>query len=434
MAILRHSYSIALSTQESAKATTTPVTPKPTQRLDFLDGLRAFASIAVLFMHALQMQGYGTDRFGITPILPLGDGVIGDMIRFLYDDIFLRVGPWGVKLFVVLSGFSLMLGVARSQDEQIRGGVQGYFKRRIWRIWPPYYIALIIAIILILLVPGLNIKRGVYNDANIPITWDSVVAHALFIHTLSPHWAESINDSQWTLGVEEQIYLLFPLFLLPLWRRFGSVNMVIITTALTLLLVAFIPFHNYEALHPWYLAMWSIGAMGASIAFSRRPNEIRWREQVPWLALAIGAFAVWQGAKVLVRLLVPSFDPYAFNLDPLTDLIFAVGCMALFIHLTQVWRRGVLPRWSLINLLSSPILGAYGRFTFSVYLTHVPFLCLFTVILHSQGLVGDVFYPWLLLVGVPLTLLWAYIFHLIVERPFMSDTQKVANKYKMQTT
>lgn len=70
-----------------------------------------------------------------------------------------QYGHSAVATFIVLSGFSLMLPIARSSEETLKGGMLGYLKRRSLRILPPYYVALGLSLLLIALVPGLH-KTG----------------------------------------------------------------------------------------------------------------------------------------------------------------------------------------------------------------------------------------------------------------------------------
>ena len=56
---------------------------------------------------------------------------------------------------MVLSGFCLMMPVARSPLGQLRDGFWSYLKRRIWRIVPAYYVAVLLILACTALVPGM---------------------------------------------------------------------------------------------------------------------------------------------------------------------------------------------------------------------------------------------------------------------------------------
>src|SRR5438067_7057279 len=105
--------------------------------LDFLDGLRALAAIYVLLHHAwLQIWEWH---------LP------GPFTRRLTG--WLYFGHFGVVVFIVLSGFCLMLPVVRG-DGTLRGGAKTFFQRRALRILPPYYVAIGLSLVLIVTLIG----------------------------------------------------------------------------------------------------------------------------------------------------------------------------------------------------------------------------------------------------------------------------------------
>src|SRR5438270_2616521 len=104
-----------------------PAAPRrpPAPRLPFLDGLRGLAAVYVVLHHAAMM------------VPPAGLGGVGSAARFVF-----RHGHYAVAVFIVLSGYCLMLPVARDPCGRLPGGVVGYLGRRARRILPPYYAAL----------------------------------------------------------------------------------------------------------------------------------------------------------------------------------------------------------------------------------------------------------------------------------------------------
>ena len=100
-------------------ATRSPDIPSPIH-LDFLDGLRGLSALFVVLHHAtggVPREDVSRWLFRITSLLFLD-------------------GHYAVAVFIVLSGFSLMLPVVRSPDHRLRGGFLGYLKRCAWRILP----------------------------------------------------------------------------------------------------------------------------------------------------------------------------------------------------------------------------------------------------------------------------------------------------------
>src|ERR671932_643200 len=192
---------------EQAYATSVPGDAGPArQRLAGLDGVRGLAALFVVVNHVFlrAFPGYPVDR------APFWAG------WFIY-------GRFAVVVFIVLSGFSLALSPAR------RGwrldGVSRFAHRRARRILPAYWAALAFSLAVAWLVvppPGEGVP-----DAK------SVVVNGLLVQNLVG--APSPNRSFWSMGVEAQLYVVFPLLLLMV-RRWGAVVMVATVTLVVLTL------------------------------------------------------------------------------------------------------------------------------------------------------------------------------------------------------
>ena len=168
--------------------------------------MRALAAIAVFVCHLVAYWGLQGDLPGkLTQLTALG--------------------AHGVDLFVVISGFCLALPVARRVDLHL--DVRKFFIRRSTRILPPYYVALAICAVLAML-PATSHK--VVTD---PAEWNNVLIHVLLLQTLVPDQIGTINGSFWSIALEVQLYLVFPLLVL-LWRRVGTEGVVLATAALSL--------------------------------------------------------------------------------------------------------------------------------------------------------------------------------------------------------
>lgn len=143
--------------------------------LGFLDGLRGLAAFYVVCHHFLAWSSSALPRWAQRAVS------------------WADFGHTAVGIFIVLSGFSLMLPVARSQNGRLRGGVRLYLSRRARRILPPYYAALLLS-----LLPSALFSR--------PLTLASVLSHAVLLHNLDPRWCHDINMALWSVATEWQIY------------------------------------------------------------------------------------------------------------------------------------------------------------------------------------------------------------------------------------
>src|SRR5579875_3373423 len=202
----------------SAVVQPTPVSAKeaPRLRLEFLDGLRGFATLYVMVYHCFLGYNSLTNQLASLPSYWMGK-----LIKLLYFGLF-NFGHEAVVVFIVLSGYVLMLPVARTQDGHMPKGVWDYFKRRARRILPPYYAALSFSIMLLALYPSLQhpALESPWSVALPPFVPMGTLAHILLLHNLTPH-GYKIDPPMWSVALEWQIYFLFPFLFLPLWRRFG---------------------------------------------------------------------------------------------------------------------------------------------------------------------------------------------------------------------
>ena len=129
------------------------------------------AALYVACFHAV-LTATWTGVYGHFPSLPKASVMVLNLLLF---------GHFGVSVFIILSGYCLMLPVARSPDGLIPGGSQAFLWRRARRILPPYYAALMLALLLALM-PGMNRPSGTRWDQALP-AWEpgAILSHLLLI-------------------------------------------------------------------------------------------------------------------------------------------------------------------------------------------------------------------------------------------------------------
>ncbi|RJT91038.1 acyltransferase [Cryobacterium melibiosiphilum] len=350
--------------------------------------MRGAAALAVVVFHTFLFTGLEGQAAAELP-------VIGWLIGY---------GYLGVPIFIVLSGYVLMLPLTKSPTLQFRGGVGQFFKRRAKRILPPYFAALAISLALIAFIPVMNQQGGTAWDSKIPVDVGGVVSHLLLLHDVSPDWAFQIDGPLWSVAVEWQIYFLMPLILLPLFRRFSPW---IVTPALTLLLLAASLVGFAPWAHPWLVGLFAAGMFAAQL--TTRPTLPR--GTVGWLtAAAIGAAAL---------LLVLS--PFTQDKVWFSEIIGGAGFMALLVVLGRRTTQGA--SIGLFAVFESKPLRYAGLVSYSVYLIHSPLLALGNLLLLPLGLPVAAQYTLMMLVVVPVTLALCWAFFQLVERHFQNSHQ-----------
>jgi peptidoglycan/LPS O-acetylase OafA/YrhL len=244
------------------------------QRYLFLDGMRGLAALFVLLHH-----------------ISMADRDFGGAPRPAWLRVLVRpldYGHYAVAVFIVLSGFCLMLPVMASEDRRLRGGVGRYLVRRAKRICPPYYAALILTLVLLAAVPSLRLPNGSSWDVALPpFGFRTVASHFLLLHDLSPQWILKIDPPMWSVAIEWHIYFLFAFALLPAWRRWGSWPL-LLTTAAAGVGSHFATQGRLDFLSTGYIAQFVVGMTAAHVA-SR------------------GTRAFWHGAAATATLLTVAY-------------------------------------------------------------------------------------------------------------------------------
>ena len=322
-------------------------------------------------------------------------------------------GYSAVVVFIVLSGYCLMLPVVHSQTGYIPGGLWSYFQRRGQRILPTYYAALILCLFLsaaiLVLAKLTNYQWEVlFRDYFSPdFSSSDVILHFLLIHNLTTGDAIArINTPMWSVAVEWQIYFVFPLLLLPLWRRFGCFVMLVIAFAVSL-----IPHYLFNGLLdnscPWFIGSFALGMTASEIGFSSKPNLIKLQKKLPWLLLVF----IFIGFASLIKLLVKQPDEWIST----SFVSMAVACFLVYCTNFYI-RKDELPRP--LKIMASPIGIIFGGFSYSLYLIHGPILTLLRHLLLNLHLSSLNFIILLYLFGVPICIGSAYIFSQLFERKF----------------
>ncbi len=372
----------AIGPATSDPATSQPTTSQPSPsdpnrpRLAGLDGIRGLAALFVVLHHCylLSYPGY-----------PRNTGPAG-LAWLLY-------GHLAVVVFITLSGFSLAVSPVRKGWKL--GGKARFAHRRAWRILPPYWAALVFSLIIAWTV--------VPQPDSAPPNGKAVVIYGLLLQDV--FGSPVPNGAFWSIAVEAQLYVVFPLLLLVL-RRAGSVVMVTAVTALVVAAGLLSPHvaavDLFMRFTPQFAALFALGLATAGIL--RMSERVR---RLPWQWFAFGA-----AVPVLVVLIVQGsvwWDREHFWMD------LACG-PAIALLLAAVATRRSRP---IVWLLDTWPVRRLGTFSYSLYLIHAPI-----VVAISEKIVAPRVGPGIgrlaltMALAVPVSLLAARWFAALFEIPF----------------
>jgi peptidoglycan/LPS O-acetylase OafA/YrhL len=250
----------------------------------------------------------------------------------------------GIKLFWFVSGFCIHTAFLqwwdrRAADPGRRLGAywRGFFTVRFWRIYPPYLIALL-AIFVVEYWGRLGELRS----------YRHLAVHVACIHNYFEAFIFNINYSFWSIAIESQRYLLYPLLLL-LWSRWAASRAFFICMVLSLA----VRLGGPELTDGFWMrhtpvGFWFDWLIGAYLAEQWRVRRTVFRAHGPWLLLVGGVYLA------CFALPLPAF------LRPLLQPVAYAIAFEWFIH--REAPLGHLERW----------IAPLGVISFSVFLLHEP--------------------------------------------------------------
>ena len=366
----------------------------------FLDGLRGLLALYVVSFHAHYLVEL---HFQPAPLRGVAAAA-----SYLLD-----YGHYAVGVFIVLSGYCLMLPVVRSGRFTIPGGIASYVRRRAWRILPPYYAALALSLGLIAFFPVLRQSDGEHWSVALPALAPApILTHLGLVHSFFPRLTSTINPPMWSVGIEWWIYFLFPAVLLPLWRRFGMYTTLALVTASSVGL-HWIKGHPADFFLPWYFALFGFGAAGAYVNFSPGAGRERgWNwTGIAWVSgIAAGTLLLLAHGWCLAR-------PYAAD-------ILTGAAAAAFIVRYAARAQTARPAGWLLGILQSRLALLLGNISYSLYLVHDPILALLSPAIRAMGWSLEAQFYANVCFGSAASLLVAYSFHRCFERPFLRGHPK----------
>ncbi|MFJ4521028.1 acyltransferase family protein [Streptomyces sp. NPDC088810] len=346
------------------------------QQVPGLDGLRGLAALYVVLFHCWLYTFPGFPDSSAPAWL---DG--------------LKFGRLAVVFFLVLSGFSLAISPAR-QDWR-SGGVGEFLRRRAWRILPPYWAALAMSLITSWFV----VSASHYGRP----TGESILVYGLVAQDMFT--APTPNGAFWSIGVEAELYLLFPLFLFVRRRLSATVLIACVTLpviARGLMAVDASPVEGNNWLAPHLAPVFVAGMIGAGVVVaSERVQRLPWGWFAGLAALPVLALGLSQGS-------VWTVNHYFW-----VDLAIAPA-MTMLLAAVATGRPAIL-----VRLLTTRPIQSLGSFSYSLYLIHLPIVMAVIRRVAPRFVSPGLPTFWFtLILALPVSVLGAWLFSRIFEIPF----------------
>lgn len=329
-----------------------------------LDTLRALAALTVVWGHIeLFKKNKGLPNLLDNPIIHLPSGRMA------------------VILFFVISGFLITYLLVKEQTNNESISFKKFYLRRILRIWPLYYTILLLSFLLF---------RVEYSGTTLALCFSIFPNIA---HTLGVGWPSS--PQIWSIGVEEQFYLFWPLLLTVIPEKRIPLVLILFFIGYSLCPIAF-KIINYKTLHNqelgtivdgfFYTTKFNCMSIGALIGFlyAKKSRCINYMSNNSVAILSIGiALFFWC---------------YGVTFNYLTEEIYSI-----------------IFSFAILNIVNNPnikidngVTRFVGTISYGIYMYHwiiilltekyVPMsenITLFNITLYTIVVIGTILISWL---------------------------------------
>lgn len=306
-----------------------------------LTSLRFIAALIVLLSHVGQLADLqGVNENFSTAFSPLIEGEIG------------------VLLFFALSGFLITYLLLTEQQVTNTIRIKNFYIRRVLRIWPLYFLTIILALFIYPFVDFLHFKN--YDTSAI---WHELPLKLLFYCFFMPGIVMDFLGfipyaaHTWTIGAEEQFYFIWPLLL----KKIKNKKAIIAGTVLLYLLVYYglfyfpVPTRLTKAVFlVWTRYPISCMAIGGAYAYLIFSGSVR------SVAIKKILFSVW--AQIALYAVIILLCIFKVHFQHLHNEIYALLLGYLVCNLAA----NPAPLFNIENKL----FNYFGKISFGLYMFH----------------------------------------------------------------
>ena len=338
-----------------------------------IDGLRAIAVISVIIYHL--------------------------------NENWLSGGFLGVDIFFVISGF-LITGIIITEIQQNSFSLKQFYTRRIKRIYPAF-------ITVMALVSFIASVIFIYNDFNQlrkTIELATTFLSNFYLGLTQGYFDLSANENPvlhiWSLAVEEQYYLIFPLILILAYKKFREIKALFIITLILffiLLATSFIPDNFYkEVLHQpniYYLSNLRFPELlvGSLLAiYHNLSNKVQLSKQVNNILAILSTLLLFSCLFLMNN-----------NIAYIPGITLILPCIftALIIHTTS--------QNNIVKLcLSNKAIVFIGKISYSLYLYHWIFIAFAYYITGEKQINNQS-----IAIVIVLTIIFSVLSYYLIEQP-----------------
>jgi peptidoglycan/LPS O-acetylase OafA/YrhL len=349
---------------------------RPASRESVIDGVRAIAILWVFVLHIVFFH------FGTFP----------EKVQGIFASPWtqwMRQGTMGVDLFFVISGFLIGTILLREYAKTSKIDLRRFYARRFLRLIPVYVVVIFISIYFLQNIPKSAVLMDIAPSGNAEYLWTNLLYINNFVTVGKQYmpWC-------WSLAIEEQFYVIAPLFLLMVVGRLRKpvVWMLVFLALSGFIRLAIIKWYHfvppyvdspdmpswslrfdtiYDKLHVRYGGLLT-GIIGAYLSVYHHAKLSNWFGVSAFRSTLVGVASL----IVIGSIASMSFSSASFETMPklLAQTmhshhrdVFSVATM-IFIFVA-IYGKGLIAT-SANRLLSSPVLYPIAQLSYSIYLVH----------------------------------------------------------------
>ena len=334
------------------------------------------------------------------------------MIYHLFPPLFAG-GFIGVDVFFVVSGFLITSLLLRERAKTGRISLRGFWQRRARRLLPAVIVMIAVCATAALLVGGdvlVGIGRQMLGALTFTYNWASIAAGSSYFSADTPELFRNL----WSLGIEEQFYLLWPLLFLLLVlvrRRWLRVAIVAVAAVASALWMATLVGQGADPTRAYFgTDSHAFGLLGGvALAFGWRAIPSTPPE---WMLLpAVRRTVTVVGSAAIAALVALALVPATTSTVTFPGALVAASALSLIAIVAGIWPASPFGR-----ALDIAPLRYVGNRSYGLYLWHWPLVVLMTV--WATGLSPDVGVPvWVGVATLLVTFVAAELSYRLVETP-----------------
>ncbi|MCE1191507.1 MAG: acyltransferase [Acidovorax sp.] len=319
------------------------------------------------------------------------------VVVFHFLPTYLPGGFIGVDVFFVISGYL----ISKTIYSDISSGIftiTNFYERRAKRILPAFIVvssaSCIAAWLLLFPMEFVDFSKSLF--------WSGIFAPNFWFWMKSNYFGPAANQTPllhyWSLGVEEQFYVIFPLLVLLVYRTARRALPLVLTVLFLISLFGSEWMLNRDPSQAFYMLPWRAfellsGSLLALLPSTLKPTQRM--QQATFLTAGSGLAAILFGMFFITK---------EMRFPGLLALVPCVSTALL------IWAGGTAPN-VVTRLLSASVMTSVGRISYSLYLIHWPLVVLGKRAFPNADPINFALY------GISTSVILAFFSYFIVEQP-----------------